>query len=39
MKTESTTSGRFLGADCKVHGALTLAEQMDAAQAQRTPKK
>jgi hypothetical protein len=39
MKTESTTSGRFLGPDCKVHGALTLSEQMDAAQAQRKPTK
>lgn len=26
--SESTTNGRFLGADCKAHGALTMAEQM-----------
>ena len=29
IKRETTTTGRFLGADCKAFGALTMAEQIE----------
>lgn len=37
--TESSSSGRFLGADCKANGALTLDEQMRQAGAARDGKR
>lgn len=34
INTTTTSSAKFLGTDCNVHGALTLDEQLKAAQAQ-----
>jgi hypothetical protein len=38
MASGSTTTGRFLGADCKAHGALSIEEQMKQLERARPPK-